>query len=207
MTAAEVRTESRASRRERLLDATADIVIAEGWSNVTMSRLAAAVDVSRQSVYNELGSKDKLAVALVVRENERFLSAVQLRLLDNQQDMTAAITVAVEAALLQGEDNPLLKAVISPGHGNADVLLPLLTVRPEPVLDAAVSMMIRFADEHWADRVTPREHLHDLMDAVVRLTLSHLIQPSWPIPRVTATIARMVTAAQQSSPQGRADQS
>jgi AcrR family transcriptional regulator len=199
MTAADVRTESRASRRDRLLDAAAMIVIAEGWSNVTMSRLAAAVDVSRQSVYNELGGKDKLAVALVLRENERFLSVVQLRLLENQRNMTAAITVAVEAALLQGQDNPLLKAVIAPGQAKADILLPLLATQPEPVLEAAVTMLTAFAEEHWTGCVSPQQDLLDLMDAVVRLTLSHLMQPNWPIARVTAMVGRMVDAAQAAS--------
>lgn len=197
MTAADVRLQCRTSRHERLLDATAAIVISEGWSSVTMSRLAAAVDVSRQSVYNEIGSKDKLAVALVARETERFLAAVQEHLLAHQPDMTAAIVAAVDAALQQGVENPLIKAVVSAGHGNENVLLPLLTTHPEPVLNAAVTMMIRFADQHWSDRVVPRQDLHELMDAVVRLTLSHLAQPDWPIRRVTAMIGRIVDAAQR----------
>lgn len=196
MTETEVRSEARVERRDQLLDATAAIVISDGWAAVTMSRLAAAVRISRQSVYNELGSKEKLAIALVTRENDRFLAAVQLRLLAHQDDMTAAITAAVQAALDQGHDNPLIRAVVSADHGNEDVLLPLLTVRPEPVLEAAVTMMTRFADEHWAEAPVPREQLHELMDAVVRLTLSHLVQPRWPSERVTAMVGRMLDAAQ-----------
>ena len=201
MTETDIRSDSRVERRERLLDATAAIVIKNGWASVTMSRLATALQISRQSVYNELGSKDKLAVALVTRENDRFLAAVQLRLLANQDDMTAAVAAAVQAALDQAEGNPLIKAVVSGSHGNEDVLLPLLTVRPEPVLEAAVAMMTEFADQHWADQVGPREQLHELMDAVVRLTLSHLVQPRWPTARVTAMIARMVKHAQASTAQ------
>ena len=199
MTETDVRSDSRVQRRERLLDATAAIVINDGWACVTMSRLAAALQISRQSVYNELGSKDKLAVALVTRENDRFLAAVQLRLLANQDDMTAAVAAAVQAALDQAEGNPLIKAVVSGSHGNEDVLLPLLTVRPEPVLEAAVAMMTEFADQHWAGRVGPADQLHELMDAVVRLTLSHLVQPRWPTARVTAMIGRMVEHAQASA--------
>ena len=78
MTDTDLRSDTRAGRRERLLDATTAIVVSDGWSSVTMSRLAAAVQISRQSVYNELVSKDKLAVALVTRESDRFLAAVQL---------------------------------------------------------------------------------------------------------------------------------
>lgn len=201
MTDTDVRSDTRAGRRDRLLDATTAIVVSDGWSSVTMSRLAAAVQISRQSVYNELGSKDKLAVALVTRESDRFLAVVQLRLLANQADMTAAIMAAVQAALDLGEDNPLIKAVAFAGHGNEDVLLPLLTVRPEPVLESAVAMMTTFADEHWGEQAVPSAHLHELMDAVVRLTLSHLMQPRWPTERVTAMIGRMVQAAQAAAAQ------
>ncbi len=185
-----------ASRREQLLDATASIVISDGWTAVTMSRLAAAVQISRQSVYNEFGGKDKLAVALVTRESDRLLATVALRLLAHQDDMTAAVSAAVRSALELGEQNPLIKAVVSSGHGNEVVLLPLLTVRPEPVLEAAVAMMTTFADEHWTNRIATRLELDELMDAVVRLTLSHLVQPRWPVQRVTAMIRRMVDAAQ-----------
>jgi len=207
VTETSVRSESRTQRRDRLLDATAAIVISDGWASVTMSRLAAAVQISRQSVYNELGGKDKLAVALVTRENDRFLAAVQLRLLANQDNMTAAIMAAVRSALELGEENPLIKAVVSVGHGNEVVLLPLLTVRPEPVLEAAVTMMTTFADEHWTNRVATRRELDELMDAVVRLTLSHLVQPRWPVARVTAMIGRMVDAAQCGATQFAAGQS
>lgn len=202
MTQTEERSETRTRRRDLLLDATAQMVVHDGWSSVTMSRLAAAVQISRQSVYNELGSKDKLAVALVTRESDRFLGAVQLRLLAHADDMTVAVKAAVRAALEQGQDNPLIKAVISAGHGNEDVLLPLLTVRPEPVLEGAVAMMTSFADEHWGQHLMPRAHLHELMDAVVRLSLSHLVQPRWPTEQVVTMIGRMVDAAQSAAQPG-----
>ena len=48
----------------------------EGWSHVTMSRLAQAVGVSRQTVYNEIGSKPQLAEAMILRELDRFLEVV-----------------------------------------------------------------------------------------------------------------------------------
>ena len=41
-----------------------------------MARLADAVGVSRQTVYNEAGSKPLLARAMILRELERFLGLV-----------------------------------------------------------------------------------------------------------------------------------
>lgn len=195
MTPADLRGPSRAKRRDLLLDATTAIVIDEGWSAVTMGRLASAVQVSRQSVYNELGSKDRLAVALVARETQRFLNAVQRQLTDNAENMVAAVTAAVGTALTMGEQNPLLRAIISAAHGNAEGLLPLLTIRTAPVLDTAVELLCVFADDHWAGALGSTEEMHDLVNLVVRLTLSHLVRPQWPVPRVTALVGRTVDAA------------
>ena len=39
-----------------------------GWASVTMGRLADAVGVSRQTVYNEIGTKPGLAEAMILRE-------------------------------------------------------------------------------------------------------------------------------------------
>ncbi|WP_127782805.1 TetR family transcriptional regulator [Rhodococcus sp. X156] len=195
MTPADARGSTRTKRRDLLLDATAAIVIDEGWSAVTMGRLASAVQVSRQSVYNELGSKDKLAVALVARETRRFLDTVQLQLLSHPEDMTTATMAAVDSALRMGEENPLLRAIISAAHGKADGLLPLLTIRSAPVLDSSVMMLTTFADEHWSGLAGSTDELHELVDAIVRLTLSHLVRPQWPVPRVTALVGRLVDAA------------
>ena len=64
------------STRERILDAAWQITSEQGWSAITMSRLGEAAGVSRQSVYNEFGTKQQVAEALVARELQRFLAAV-----------------------------------------------------------------------------------------------------------------------------------
>ena len=62
--------------RERLCDAAAELVTTVGWGRVTMARLAEVVGVSRQTVYNEIGTKNDLAEAVVLRELDRFLAGV-----------------------------------------------------------------------------------------------------------------------------------
>ena len=62
--------------RERVLEAAVTLTTEVGWAQVTMARLADVVGVSRQTVYNEIGSKPRLAEAMILRELERFLAPV-----------------------------------------------------------------------------------------------------------------------------------
>ena len=60
--------------RQRMLAAAVELTTSEGWAHVTMSRLAQAVGVSRQTVYNEIGTKNALAEAMILAELETFLA-------------------------------------------------------------------------------------------------------------------------------------
>ena len=59
--------------REALLDAAYDVVVAGNWETARMLDVAATAGVSRQTLYNEFGSKDALAEALAMREAQRFI--------------------------------------------------------------------------------------------------------------------------------------
>ena len=64
--------------RERVVDAAVRLTAQIGWSQVTMARLAQEVGVSRQTVYNEVGTKPGLAEAMILRELDRFLGVCLL---------------------------------------------------------------------------------------------------------------------------------
>ena len=63
-----------ASTRDRIVAAAVEMTTSSGWAAVTMARLAEAVGVSRQTVYNEVGSKPALAEAMVLEELARTLA-------------------------------------------------------------------------------------------------------------------------------------
>ena len=52
--------------RERVIDAALELTTETGWAQVTMGALADAVGVSRQTVYNEIGTKPRLAEAMIL---------------------------------------------------------------------------------------------------------------------------------------------
>src|ERR687898_1804425 len=77
--------------RDRLCDAAVHVLTTEGWGRVTMARLADEVGVSRQTVYNEIGTKSDLAEAVVLRELDRFLAGVVRSFDENPTDLIQAI--------------------------------------------------------------------------------------------------------------------
>ena len=162
--------------RERVIDAAVLLTADIGWSAVTMARLADEVGVSRQTVYNEIGSKPRLAEAMILRELERFLGVVSVAFDDNPTDLVAAIRAASRQVLEDAQDNALLHAVVSATHGADTELLPLLTTHAESLLDAAKVVV--------SSRVTPygitltEAELDAAIDMVVRVVLSHVMQPT-----------------------------
>ena len=75
--------------RERVIDAAVTLTTEVGWAQVTMARLADAVGVSRQTVYNEIGTKPRLAEAMILRELDRFLGLVTVAFDAHPTDLVA----------------------------------------------------------------------------------------------------------------------
>ena len=162
--------------RARIVAAAAALTTETGWSEVTMARLAERVGVSRQTVYNEIGTKPALAEAMILTELERFLSVVTEAFDLHPDDMLGAIRTAVRSVLELAEDNPLLHAVVSATHGADTELLPLLTTHAHSLLGVAKAVI--------GERLEPYDlglgpaHLDAAIDMVVRVVLSHVMQPS-----------------------------
>jgi AcrR family transcriptional regulator len=173
--------------RERVIDAAITLTIEDGWARVTMGRLAEAVGVSRQTVYNEIGSKPRLAEAMILHELERFLGLVTLAFDAHPTDLVAAIRVASRSVLEASQDNPLLRAIVSATHGADTELLPLLTTHAGALLSTAKLVLV--------ERVAPYDvelspaQLDAAIDAVVRVVLSHVMQPSAPPDRTADDVA------------------
>ncbi len=163
--------------RDRLLDAAAAITATEGWGAVTMAKLADEVGVSRQTVYNELGSKPKIAEELVMRELERFLGIVRTRMAE-EDELVEALRSACEGALEAAAANPLLKAVLESAHTGGSDLLPLLTTQAHGLIEAATSVVVDALAEQGFSTGLDEGELLTAVDAVIRLVLSHVMQPA-----------------------------
>jgi AcrR family transcriptional regulator len=173
--------------RERIVDAAIAMTTESGWAAVTMGALAERVGVSRQTVYNEVGAKPGLAEAMILHELDLFLGVVTRAFDEHPADLVAAIRAASGGVLDLARDNKLLHAVVSATHGADTELLPLLTTHAEPLLEAA-KLVVR-------ERVAPYDvtldpaHLDPAIDMVVRVVLSHVMQPSGPPAKTADDIA------------------
>lgn len=176
VTALNFRDEVRTLLHERLLDAAQGITVASDWSAVTMAKIGDIAGVSRQTVYNEFGSKSELADELVMRELGRFLEVVRTRLLDHE-DVVEGIRGACEGALTMAESSPLLRAVLASIHQQND-LVPLLTTESQGVIDVARATVVGVIHERHPGLGMTDDQLDHAADAVVRLVLSHIMRPS-----------------------------
>lgn len=173
--------------RDRVVDAAVRLTTEVGWAKVTMARLADEVGVSRQTVYNEVGTKAGLAEAMILRELDRFLAAVTASFDEHPDDLVEAIRASARSVLEVAPSNPLLHAVVSATHGADTELLPLLTTHAGSLLAAAKHVV--------AERITPYDiglgeaELDAAIDMVVRIVLSHVMQPSGPADATADQIA------------------
>lgn len=163
--------------RDRLLDAAASITAAEGWGAVTMAKLAEEVGVSRQTVYNELGSKPRIAEELVMRELDRFLDIVRGRM-SGETEIVVALQSACEGALEAAATNPLLKAILESAHTGGSDLLPLLTTESQGLIENARAVVIEALHQEGLDTGLDEAEERTAVDAIIRLVLSHVMQPA-----------------------------
>ena len=161
---------------ERIVAAAAELTTESGWAAITMAKLADRVGVSRQTVYNEIGSKPRLAEEMVLNELAAFLGEVDRAFDAHPDDLVAAIRAACRGVLEFAQDNLLLKAIVSATHGADTELLPLLTTHAGTLLSTAKAMVV--------ERVAPYDveltatQLDAAIDMVVRVVLSHVMQPT-----------------------------
>ncbi|MFD5782825.1 TetR/AcrR family transcriptional regulator [Streptomyces sp. NPDC126933] len=98
--------------REALLDAALSALTDLPWSAVRMVDVASAAGVSRQTLYNEFGSKDGLARALVRREADVYLHGVE-RLLAEWADPADRLVAVAERTVREARARPLLRALLT----------------------------------------------------------------------------------------------
>ncbi|MQS35522.1 TetR/AcrR family transcriptional regulator [Streptomyces katsurahamanus] len=98
--------------RESLLDAALAALAESPWSGVRMVDVAAAAGLSRQTLYNEFGSKDGLARALVRREADSYLHGVD-RLLGERTGPVDPLVAIAEWTVGEARSRPLLRALLT----------------------------------------------------------------------------------------------
>jgi len=125
--------------RDTLFGAARDELQTKAWSETTMSDVAKAAGVSRQTLYKEFGSRDEFAQAFVIHEGERFLDGVEAAVREHLDDPRAAVGAALETFLRSAGEDPLVRILLSDdGTGG---MLPFVTTQGMPVVQWATARL------------------------------------------------------------------
>jgi AcrR family transcriptional regulator len=167
-------SQGRALRRQSLIATGLNPLLAERpWALIRMADVARAAGVSRQTLYDEFGSRGGLAEAYVVAETERFLAMVDAALEAQGSDPRSALVAAMSTFLVAAEAGGLMRAIVN-DDGNHD-LLTLITTHGEGVLDAAGGHLARFFEQRWPTVSGGDAQL--AARCLVRLALSYATRP------------------------------
>ena len=175
--------------RTTVLDAVREQLRTKPWAEVKMADVAKLAGVSRQTLYNEFGSRGELAQAFVLREADLFLDAVRTAVTSNRDDPVAALAAAFEVFLTAAADDPLVRSLLGGGAG-ADELLPLVTTQGAPVVERATTRLSAFLQEGWPEIDPAKTTL--LAETVVRLAISYAALPAGPAAMTGAAIAELL---------------
>jgi AcrR family transcriptional regulator len=167
--------------RETLLDAARELLGERGWARVTMAEVAARAGVSRQTLYNTFGSRDELAQALVLREQERMLGGVEDTIRAHEDDPVCALAAALRWFLELAADDPALRRALTDQDPGG--MVPLLTTRGAPVVLGAAARLADLIAGAWPQ--AQRADVEIIADCLVRLAISHAMLPGSE-PAVTA---------------------
>jgi AcrR family transcriptional regulator len=160
--------------RQTLFDAARDNLEHRPWSEVTMSDIAAAAGISRQTLYKEFGSRSEFGLALTIHEGERFLDAVEAAVLAHTDDPRAAIHAALELFLRTAGEDPVMRMLLSDdGSGG---MLSFVTTQGMPVTVWATARLATVIEEGWPQ--APKTDVNLLSEALVRLAISYITNPS-----------------------------
>ncbi|MGX1616780.1 TetR family transcriptional regulator [Micromonospora chalcea] len=173
--------------RDAIVEAARAQTVALGWDRVRMGAVAAAAGVSRQTVYNEFGTKAGLGEALARHEVDRFVGEVRAALGEHDTDVRAAAYAAIHRTLAAAAENPLVRAVLTSTRGGSEELLPYLTTRSELVLAEAAAALLEWTGKRLPD--ADPAALAFAADSVVRLVVSHIVLPGGPVDETADRLA------------------
>lgn len=185
--------------RQSLLEAARQLLRERPWPEITMSHLARAAGVSRQTLYNEFGTRQGFVEAYVLYDADRILTVVEDAIAGAGKDPATTLRVAFHRFLETMQDDPLAVSVLA-GTDN-DGLLPLVTTRGGPVLAYAAYRLGAAIQGMWPE-ADPAD-VQMLSEELVRLALSHAMLAQGDVAVAAERVARLLTPFAEQALSGR----
>jgi AcrR family transcriptional regulator len=180
---------SRALLRDSILDGMRDLLLTRDWSSITLADVARAAGISRQTIYNEFGSRHGLAQGYALRLADRLVDEVDTAIRGNEGNMYAAFSQGFRRFFAASASDPLVISLLT-GEAKPD-LLQLITIDSGPILThCSQRLTISFA-ESWVK--ASNEDAGVLARAIVRLCMSYVSMPPEADHDVADDLARLMT--------------
>lgn len=184
---------SRALLRDSVLDAMRELLTRRDWSSITLAAVAEAAGVSRQTIYNEFGSRQGLAQGYAIRLADRLVDAVDRAMSNNVGDIHAAFLEGFRAFFSDSAADPLVVSLLT-GAAKPD-LLQIITTDSGPIITRSSARLTSSFMHSWVK--VSEDDAGILARAVVRLAMSYVSMPPEADHDVAADLARLFTPAAQ----------
>jgi AcrR family transcriptional regulator len=161
--------------RASLLDAAESLLQDAPWSEISMAAIATRAGVSRQTLYNEFGSRDEFAQSLALRAADRFLTEVEEAFVAAPDDPYVALEDGFARFLELAASDPMVRQIVVRDPG-ADELLSLFTSRGGPVVEMGRERITARMLETWPDGDPEKAAI--AAEGIVRLGISHAGLPT-----------------------------
>ena len=140
------RSGGRGRTREAVFAALRELLLDRPWAEVTLEAVAKKAGVSRQTLYNDFGSRRGLAEAYTFAMAEAYCDAVD-DVLTGQPEPLAALETAMQLFLTGAEEDPLIRRVQS-GEAHHD-LVRIVTADSGPLLDRIAERLAASLGRRW----------------------------------------------------------
>lgn len=164
---------SRVLLRDSILDGMRDLLLTRDWSAITLADVARAAGISRQTIYNEFGSRQGLAQGYAMRLADHLVDEVDYAIRQNEGDMYSAFRQGFRAFFAESSADPLVISLLT-GEAKPD-LLQLITVDSAPIITHCSQRLTTSFAESWVKHSDQDAGV--LARAIVRLCMSYVSMP------------------------------
>jgi AcrR family transcriptional regulator len=182
---------SRVLLRDLILDGMRDRLLTRDWSAITLSDVARAAGISRQTIYNEFGSRQGLAQGYALRLADRLVDQIDDAIEGNVGDVYAAFLQGFRDFFTESAADPLVISLLT-GATKPD-LLQLITTDSGPIISHCSERLTSTFMHSWVK--CSDEDAGILARAIVRLAMSYISMPPESDHDVAADLARLLTPA------------
>jgi AcrR family transcriptional regulator len=180
---------SRVLVRDSILDGMRELLLIRDWSSITLSDVAKIAGISRQTIYNEFGSRQGLAEGYALRLADRLVDAVDGAMNANVGNVYDAFLEGFRSFFLDSASDPLVISLLT-GAAKPD-LLQLITTDSAPIITRCSQRLTSTFMDSWVR--CSEEDAGVLARAIVRLAMSYVSMPPEADHDVARDLARLMT--------------